>query len=204
MSLLAINSSARMKGSNSRALVEYFSQRWVDSGRASSVIDRDLVKNPLPALSPADLVGVHGSHEVTDANASLAQHLALSGQLIDELKAADTVVFGLPMYNFGVPFYLKQWVDYICRAGVTFRYGENGPEGLTGVQRAVVITASGGTPIGSEADFASRYIEHLCGFIGIEHVDHINASGSKRTPELVLQNGRAEIDALIEQIAATA
>jgi len=140
---------------------------------------------------------VHGSHD--DDRTSLQEHLKVSSELISELKRADTVVFGVAMYNFGVPAYLKQWIDYVCRAGVSFRYTKNGPEGLTGVKRAFIVTASGGTPIGSDMDFASRYLEHVCRFLGVEEVFHIDASGSKREPGAVIAAAKAEVDKLVAQ-----
>ncbi|CAA0123332.1 FMN-dependent NADH-azoreductase [Halioglobus japonicus] len=192
MTVLKIDSSARVEGANSRIITDYLVQQL-----GQPVIERDLVKNPLPPISPQDLVGVHGSHQ--DDRASLQQHLAMSNTLIAELQQADTLVLGVAMYNFGVPAYLKQWVDYVCRAGVSFRYTQNGPEGLTGVKRAFIVTASGGTPIGGDWDFASRYMEHICCFLGITEVVHIDASGSKGSPEVVIASARQQIDALLAQ-----
>lgn len=192
MTVLKIDSSARREGANSRVITDYLVQQL-----GQQVIERDLVKNPLPPMSPQDMVGVHGSHE--DERPSLQRHLAISNELIAELQQADTLVLGVPMYNFGVPAYLKQWVDYVCRAGVSFRYTQNGPEGLIAVKRAFIVTASGGTPIGSEVDFASRYLEHICRFLGVQDVFHIDASGSKGSPEVVIEAARQQIDALLMQ-----
>ena len=161
------------------------------------VISRDLAQQPLPPISAEDLVAVHGSSD--DQRASLLAQLALSEQLIGELKSADTLVLAAPMYNFGIPATLKQWIDSICRAGVSFKYTEQGPVGLVGVERAFVITATGGTPIGSEMDFASRYLEHICKFIGISDVFHIDASGSKGTPEQVIAQGKQQVDVLMSK-----
>lgn len=188
MTVLKIDSSARLDNSNSRQLTDYL----VDQLEDKNVIVRDLVRQPLPQISAEDLMGVHGS--LADERDSLQQHLALSEELIDELKTADTVVFGLSMYNFGVPAVLKQWIDYVCRAGITFRYGSDGPEGLTGIKRAYIVTATGGTPVGSSVDFASGYLEWVCKFIGVEEVIHIDASGSKGTPEQVIAQGQQQID----------
>jgi FMN-dependent NADH-azoreductase len=190
MTVLKIDASARAEGSNSRTITDYLVQQL-----GLPVIERDLVEQPLPPMSPEDLVGVHGSHDVE--RPSLQRHLAISDELIGELRQADTLVFGVPMYNFGVPAYLKQWIDYVCRAGVSFRYTGNGPEGLTGVERAFIVTASGGTPIGSDMDFASRYLEHICRFLGVTEVIHIDASGSKRTPEAVIAAAKQQIDAVL-------
>ena len=194
MTLLHINSSARLSNSNTRIIGQYL----VDA-LEQPVISRDLAQQPLPPISAEDLVAVHGSSG--DQRASLLAQLALSEQLIDELKSADTLVLAAPMYNFGIPATLKQWIDSICRAGVSFNYTEQGPVGLVGVERAFVITATGGTPIGSEMDFASRYLEHICKFIGISDVFHINASGSKGTPEQVIAQGKQQVDVLLSKFA---
>ena len=192
MSILRIDSSARLESANSRIIGDYLVQQL-----GQPVIERDLVKNPLPPMSPQDLVGVHGPHE--DDRASLRQHLAISKELIDELKQADTLVLCVAMYNFSVPAYLKQWIDYICRAGVSFRYTKNGPEGLTGVKRAFIVTASGGTPIGGDWDFASRYLDHVCRFLGIDEVVHFDASGSKGSPDVVIAAARQQVDTWLVQ-----
>ena len=190
MSILYINSSARTAQSNSRAIGDYL----VDTLR-KSVVRRDLGQDPLPPISGEDLVGVHGSQAAN--RESLKQQLALSKQLIDELRQADTLVISTAMYNFGIPVVLKQWIDAICRAGISFQYTEQGPVGLLGVKRAYIITASGGTPIGSEMDFTSPYLEHICRFIGIEEIFHIDAGGSKREPEQVIAYGKLQVDQLI-------
>ena len=96
-------------------------------------------------------------------------------RLIDELKAADTIVIGLPVYNFGVPSGLKAWIDLVARAGATFRYTEAGPEGLLAGKRAIVAMASGGTEAGSAIDFATPYLRHVLGFIGITEVELVRA-----------------------------
>ncbi|MEH6591272.1 MAG: NAD(P)H-dependent oxidoreductase [Halioglobus sp.] len=190
MTVLHINSSAKVEHSNTRIIGQYL----VDT-LAEPVISRDLAQQPLPPISAEDLVAVHGSHE--GERASLQTQLALSEQLIDEVRNADTLVIGAPMYNFGIAASLKQWIDAICRAGVSFKYTESGPVGLLGVKRAFIITASGGTPIGSEMDFASGYLEHICRFIGVDEVSHIDASGSKGTPEQVILQGKQQVDALL-------
>ncbi|MFT6645229.1 MAG: FMN-dependent NADH-azoreductase [Patiriisocius sp.] len=190
MTVLHINSSARLNHSNTRTIGQYL----VDA-LGEPVINRDLAQQPLPPISAEDLVAVHGSSQ--SDRASFQTQLALSEQLIGELKDADTLVLGAPMYNFGIAASLKQWIDAICRAGVSFKYTEQGPVGLLNVQRAFIITATGGTPVGSEMDFASRYLEHICRFLGIAEVFHIDASGSKGSPEQVIAQGKQQVDALI-------
>ena len=111
--------------------------------------------------------------------------------------AAETLVLGIPMYNFGVPVVVKQWVDYICRHGKTFQYTKTGPVGLTNLKQVYLVTASGGTEIGNSADYASRYLEQICRFIGAQDVQHIGVSGSKGSPESVLADAKARVDALL-------
>ena len=190
MGILYINSSARTKPSNSRAIGDYLVDRLGDSA-----VRRDLGREPLPPISGDDLIGVHGSQAAN--RESLEQQLALSEQLIEELRQSNTLVISTAMYNFGIPVVLKQWIDSICRAGISFQYTEQGPVGLLGVKRAYIITASGGTPIGSEMDFASPYLEHICRFIGIEEIFHIDAGVSKGEPEQVIEYGKLQVDQLI-------
>ena len=190
MSVLRIDSSARLEGSNSRVLTQYLVEQM-----GLPVIERDLSKDPLPAISAEDLVDMHSSSDLP--RDSLRMHSDLSGILTDELKSADDIIIGVAMYNFGIPTVLKQWVDYVCRAGITFKYGETGPIGLSGIKRAFIVTATGGTPIGSSMDFASTYLEFICRFIGVEEVIHIDAGGSKRTPDLVIEEGKKQIDKVL-------
>ncbi|MFT5482240.1 MAG: FMN-dependent NADH-azoreductase [Halieaceae bacterium] len=190
MTVLHINSSARLNHSNTRIIGQYL----VDA-LGEPAVSRDLAQQALPPISAEDLIAVHGSSG--GRRASLQSQLTLSETLIDELKTAETLVLGAPMYNFGVPASLKQWIDAVCRVGVSFKYTEQGPVGLLNVRRAFIISATGGTPIGSEMDFASRYLEHICRFLGIPEIFHIDTSGSKGTPEKVIAQGKQQVDALI-------
>ena len=197
MSILKIDSSARLNDSNSRVLTEYLVNCLVANKNSNdhTVVNRDLLKEPLPAISAEDLMDLHNGQK--HERASLQQHILLAAQLIKEVKSADTLVFGVPIYNFTVPTVLKQWIDYIVQAGATFQYGANGAEGLSGVKKAYIITASGGTPIGSPIDFASTYLEAICKFIGVEEVYQIDASGSKGTPEVVVAQAKQQIDEIL-------
>ena len=190
MSILHIDSSARLTDSNTRIIGQY-----LVNALNTKVLHRDLAVNPLPAISAQDLMGVHGSSGVQ--RDSLHSHLALSNQLIQELKDADTLIIGAAMYNFGIPASLKQWIDAICRAGVSFKYGEQGPKGLLNIKRAFIITASGGTPVGGDMDFVSGYLSLICHFIGVKEVLHIDASGSKGSPEQIIESGKQQVDTLL-------
>ena len=190
MSILHIDSSTRLTDSNTRIIGQY-----IVNALNTNIVHRDLAANPLPAISAQDLMGVHGSSD--EKRPSLQTQLALSDQLIQELRDADTLVIGAPMYNFGIAASLKQWIDAICRAGVSFKYSNQGPVGLMNIKRAFIITASGGTPIGSNMDFVSDYLAHICTFIGVEEVLHIDASGSKGSPEQIIESGKQQVDVIL-------
>ena len=113
---------------------------------------------------------------VAAADRSPAQREALeqSDTLIQELKDADTLVIGVPVYNFSVPASLKAWIDLIARAGETFRYTENGPVGLLADKKVIVAVASGGVQIGSPADFLTPHLKVFFGFLGLQDVSFVN------------------------------
>jgi FMN-dependent NADH-azoreductase len=121
----------------------------------------------------------------------------LSKQLIEELHTADTLVIGSPLYNFGIAASLKMWIDLVCRAGASFKYTAEGPVGLLNIKRAFIIFGSGGTPMDSPANFGSPHLERVCRFIGVQEVFHIDASGSKGSPELIIANAKKQIDKLL-------
>lgn len=188
-SILRIDSSARREGSISRDLADRIIARFPDA----TVTTRDLAEG-LPLINEA-WVGANFTPEA-DRSADQRATLALSDELIAELQAADTLVIGLPIYNFGVPATLKAWVDQVARAGVTFRYTEAGPEGLLTGKRAIVVVASGGTQAGSEMDFATGYIRQVLGFIGIVDVEFVTADQMALDPDATLKSAHDQIGAL--------
>jgi FMN-dependent NADH-azoreductase len=122
-----------------------------------------------------------------------------SEQLTGELLAADVLVLAAPMYNFAIPSTLKAWLDHVLRAGVTFRYTANGPEGLLSGKRAIVLTARGGIYTGSALDHQEPYLRQALGFIGIDQVDFIHAEGLNMGGDAAqqgLENARARVAAL--------
>jgi len=102
--------------------------------------------------------------------------LGLSDTLVEELQQAEYIVIGAPIYNFSIPAVLKAWIDMIARVGLTFRYTENGAEGLLNDKKVYLVIASGGVPIGSDMEFSSHYLKHVFGFMGISEVTVIDAS----------------------------
>lgn len=188
-SILRIDASARREGSVSRDLADRIIARFPDA----RIISRDLA----PGLPLIDETWIGANFTPADErSADQRDVLALSDRLIAELDAADTLVIGLPIYNFGVPAALKAWVDQVARAGVTFRYTADGPEGLLTGKRAIVAVASGGTEAGSEIDFATGYIRHVLGFIGITDVEFVTADRLALDAEGTLRSAHGQIEAL--------
>ena len=181
-SLLVINSSAAREGSVSRTLVEEAVARLLETNPFAKVVRRDLGANPVPHLSVDTLAGVRGVPATTVEQGARA----LSDELIAELREADTIVIGAPMYNFGVTTGLRAWFDHVLRAGETFSYSDAGPKGLLGGKRVIVIESRGGMYSegpASAVDFQEPYLRHLLGFIGITDVTFVHAEKIGYGPE---------------------
>lgn len=186
--VLRIDSSIKGPASVTRKLTDLIVARLPDA----EVTLRDTVGLPLidgawigAAYTPAD--------SRTDAQKAL---LATSEELIAELRAAETIVIGMPLYNFGITGPLKAWIDMICRVGETFRYSEAGPEGLLKGKKAIVAYASGGVPQGSGYDLASSYIKQVLAFIGITDVTFVAAEGVAMGEAEAIARAEAQISAL--------
>lgn len=187
--VLRIDASARHSGSESRALT----QRIIDRLAPEAVINRDLAV-AMPAID-ADWLAANWT-PADDRTDAQRQTLALSDTLIEDIKSADTIVIGAPIYNFGIPATLKTWIDLIARAGITFKYSETGPQGLLTGKRAIVAITSGGTQVGSEIDFASGYLRHLLGFVGITDVQFVAADQLMVNAEASHAKATAALEAL--------
>ncbi len=184
--ILHIDASARRTGSTTRDL----SARIVQHLGAGRIIRRDLA-TPLPLLTEDWITANFTPADQRDA--TQRDRLALSDELVKELQQADTVVIGLPIYNFSVPAAFKAWIDLVARAGLTFSYTEAGPKGLLEGKRAILAIASGGTAVGSEIDFATGYARHVLGFIGIHDVDVVAADRMALDPEATLSNAQKAV-----------
>lgn len=198
-SVLVINSSSRTEGSVSRQLTKRLADRVATENPAAVFTDRDLI-NSLPSVTQ-DWIGANFTPS-DDRSADQADVLGLSDTLIAEVKAADLLLIGLPIYNFGVPAALKAWIDLICRVGETFVYTETGPKGLLSGRRAIVTVASGGVPVGSPMDHATTYLTQVLAFIGITDVTYISATGLAMNPDAAIETANAQIDTL--ELAAAA
>jgi FMN-dependent NADH-azoreductase len=194
--ILRIDSSARTDGSVSRDLSARLARSL--AGPRAAVTVRDLAE-ATPAFVDAGWVDANFTDPARRSDAQTAQ-LAGSDALVAELEAADQIVIGVPVYNFAIPAVLKAWVDQIARARRTFRYTKNGPEGLLKGKTAWLVVASGGTPVESEIDFATPYLKHVLGFVGINDVRVVDAGrwGSRTEAE------QAAVIEALEQAAAKA
>ena len=165
----------------------------------TSVITRDLASRPVPHLTAERFLALNTPAE----QRTLEQQrvVAESDALVDELKRADVIVIGLPMYNFGVPSTLKAYFDHIARGGVTFRYTAEGPEGLLKDKKAYVFATRGGRYAGTPADLQTAYVRQFLGFIGIHDVEFVYAEGLAMGAEQRDASLRMA-EARIEQLAA--
>ncbi|GFM79695.1 FMN-dependent NADH-azoreductase 3 [Pseudomonas cichorii] len=173
--VLIIESSARQQDSVSRQLTQQFISQWKNSHPGDEITVRDLAIDPVPHLDATLLGGWMKPAEQRTAIEQAA--LERSNLLTDELIAADVLVLAAPMYNFTIPSTLKAWFDHVLRAGVTFKYGETGPQGLLTGKRAFVLTARGGIYAGSNNDHQEPYLRQVLGFVGIHDVSFIHAEG---------------------------
>jgi FMN-dependent NADH-azoreductase len=205
--ILVLKSSVLGEGSASNQLIEKAVELIRIQDPAVRVFTRDLAADPVPHLTPDAAAAVRGGEPANDRQISAR---ALSNELINELESADTIVIGAPMYNFGVPSTLKSWFDYVLRAGVTFRYGEAGPEGLIKGKRAIVILTRGGLYSEGPAkvmDSQEPHLNTLLGFIGITDVTFVRAEklgfGAEHR-EQAIHSARLQIEDTVNQPVAQA
>jgi len=194
MKLLHIDSSALGSHSVSRALTADIVAQFKGTRPDARVHYRDLAAQPLPHWTP-----------VADARDPAA---LLGNEVMDEFLAADLIVIGAPMYNFGIASQLKAWIDRIAVAGKTFRYTANGPEGLAGGKRVIVASSRGGfygaDTAGAAMDFQETYLRAVFGFLGISDVEFVRAEGvavSAEHKDQALSAARQAIGTLLPKAA---
>lgn len=192
MKILQINASARREGANSTRIADSIVARLRSANPGAVLTVRDLAVSPHPVLDEAALGALFTPAD--QRTAEQAARVALDDALIAEVEAADAIVLGVPMYNFGVPVQLKNWIDAIARNGKTFRYTENGPEGLIKGKRVYVGLARGGRYRGTDADSQVPYLKTVLGFLGMTDVHFIYAEGLNMGPEAA-QQGFAQAEA---------
>lgn len=192
--VLEVSASGRNAGSASRELSRDLIEALVDRYGNVDMHRRDL-SDGVPFVDEAWIEANFTPDESrTDRH---RESLAFSDSLVAELKEADILVIGLPLYNFTIPASLKAWIDMIARARVTFRYTESGPEGLLEGKKAYLVVATGGVPVGSPVDFATPYLKHALGFIGITDVEIVAAEKLNSQADEAMDVARARIADLI-------
>jgi FMN-dependent NADH-azoreductase len=189
--ILHINASARVDGSVTRDISAQLVQQ-LQHQHSAIIVTRD-VANGVEFIDET-WIGANFT-DPAERNREQKTILAVSDELVAELQKASHIVIAAPIYNFSVPATLKAWIDQVARARLTFRYTENGPEGLLKGKKAYLVVASGGVPLGSEVDYASTYLRHVLRFLGIDDVTLVNANELGQA---------ANEEAVREQLAAIA
>jgi FMN-dependent NADH-azoreductase len=198
--ILVINSSAAQGESVSRTLVHHAADLLLSICRGATIVHRDLGVAPMPHLTRETFAGVRGVPSTRSERAARA----LSDELIAELRMAETILIGAPMYNFSLPTGLRAWFDYVLRAGETFRYSEAGAQGLLGGKRVIVIESRGGLYSdgpGWAMDFQEPYLRQLFQFVGITDVAFVRAERLAFGPEArdrAIAFARRQLDELIK------
>lgn len=197
--ILRLTASLFAEAGNSTKLVDTFIDNLRRHHPDSRVIERDLVKTPLPHLDGARVGALFSAPDSRTAEQQAV--IDESDALIAELKAADIVVLGLPLYNFGVPSQLKAYFDHLARAGVTFRYTAEGPVGLLGDRKVYVLAARGGYYQGTPLDTQTPYVRSFLNFLGLQDIEFVYAEGLNISAE-AKDKALAQATAEIERLAA--
>src|SRR3954453_13720564 len=176
MNILHVTSSPRGSASYSNRVATNVLDELTARSPGPSVTVRELARDPLPHIGDDFVAATRGPNgPQTDAQRAL---LTRSDELVDELFAADVILIAAPMINFTIPTNLKAWIDYVARAGRTFRYGDKGPEGLGKGKQVVVGAARGGVYAGNPAlDFQLPYLKSVLGFLGMTDVEVLEVEG---------------------------
>ena len=199
--VLIIRSSAGGVASVSNQLIDQLVADWGAS--PADIAVRDLDETPIPHLTSQTLGALKGS----DASEAEVTTRGLSDALVAELQGADVLVIGAPMYNFGIPSTLKAWFDHVLRAGVTFRYGATGPEGLVTGKRVVVIETRGGVYTAGAAavmDAQEPHLRTMLGFIGLTDVTFVRAEGLAMDAAAGIAAARAALPSAVLGLLAAA
>lgn len=172
--ILVLKSSIMGEGSQTNRLIDVMLEHRKDQGLQDDITIRNLAEMNLPVLDLEIFQALRGTE---NNNQDIQRIVALSDELIAELKSADLLVIGAPMYNLNVPTQLKNWFDLVARARQTFRYTETYPQGLVEGVKAVVVSSRGGIHVGQETEAVTPYLKAVLGLMGIHDVDFIYAEG---------------------------
>jgi len=172
--ILVLKSSIMGEGSQTNRLIDVMLEHRKDQGLQDDITIRNLAEMNLPVLDLEIFQALRGAENI---NQDIQRIVALSDELIAELKSADFLVIGAPMYNLNVPTQLKNWFDLVARARQTFRYTETYPQGLIEGVKAVVVSSRGGIHVGQETEAVTPYLKAVLGLMGIHDVEFIYAEG---------------------------
>lgn len=172
--ILVLKSSIMGEGSQTNRLIDIMLKHRKDQGLQDDITIRNLAEMNLPVLDLEIFQALRGAENI---NQDIQQIVALSDELIAELKSADLLVIGAPMYNLNVPTQLKNWFDLVARARQTFCYTETYPQGLVEGVKAAVVSSRGGIHVGQETEAVTPYLKAVLGLMGIHDVDFIYAEG---------------------------
>ena len=182
MHALIIKTSILGDNSSSNQLIDH----WLNTHKPSKVTERNLISSPIPHLDAERFSAINAA----EPDSLQAPIQALSNTLIEEIEAADQIVIGLPMYNFGVPSQVKAWMDHLARAGRTFQYTANGPQGLLKSKPVTVIATRGGAYANTAHDSQMPFVKQFLGFIGLTDVTFVYAEtlgSADKKPEALAQ-----------------
>lgn len=195
--LLQINTSLFAENGQSSQLARHFVETWQGAHPDGRVVVRDLAREPIPHLDATRVAALFSKPEERTPEQQAV--LDEANALLAELEAADVIVLGLPLYNFGIPSTLKAYFDHIARAGVSFRYTPNGPEGLLRDRKVYVLAARGGYYQGTPADTQTPYVAHFLNFLGIRDIEFVYAEGlnvSAEAKQQALERARGDVERL--------
>ena len=201
LQILEISSSGRHDGSVTRQLSAELIAALEDRSGSVELTRRDLALG-IPFVDEAWIEANFTADE--SRTPKHADTLAYSDELVGELKNADVLVIGVPVYNFSISATLKAWIDMIARARLTFRYTPNGPVGLLEGKKAYLVVATGGVPVGSPQDFATPYLRHALAFVGITDVEIIAADRVNDNADESMDRARAQIAEVVHLPARAA
>lgn len=200
MTLLQINASLNNGNGQSTQLAQQFVAAFRTRHPDAKIVVRDVAAaDPVPHLDAERFAAF--TTKPAERSARQRAVVAYSDALIDELRQAEVIVLGLPMYNFGVPSQLKAYFDHIARAGVTFNYTDKGPAGMLTGKKVYVFAARGGLYAGTPMDTQTRYVRDFLGFIGLSDVEFVYAEGLAISPQS-REAGLAKAAAEIARLAA--
>lgn len=196
--LLQLNTSARKNG-NANQLADRIVSAYLGTHPETQITVRDLAASPLPHLDEDRISAFFTPEENRTEEQKQINQQSLT--LIEEIREADVVVIAAPMYNFGIPSTLKSYFDHVARAGITFRYTANGPEGLLQGKKVIIAAARGGLYAGTANDSQTQYFRTFLGFLGMTDVSFVYAEGLNMGDEAKLR-GERQADELIQQALA--